>query len=62
MSTVDDAPQRKMLATLKAQLALKGYGVHELADGQLLVVRWGLSRCCPDLRTLALFAEQVGAK
>lgn len=51
----------KTLATLKAQFALRGHSVYELADGGFLVTRWGLSRACPDLHALGQFARQIGA-
>lgn len=49
------------LATIKAQLALRGHAVHETADGGFLVTRWSLVKHCPDLRCLAAFARAVGA-
>jgi hypothetical protein len=54
----------KGLATLKAQLAIAGHAVHELAGGGFVVIatRWaGMCRECPDLRALAAFARQIGA-
>ena len=54
----------KALATLKAQLAIAGHAVHELTGGGFVVVatRWaGLCRECPDVRSLAVFARQIGA-
>ena len=51
---------RKGLARLKACAAIAGVQVHDLADGGLLVCRWGLSRAVPDVRALALFLAQLG--
>lgn len=51
--------QRKLLATLQAQFALRGYQLHELADG-FLVCRWGLSRQLPDLYAAACMLKQIG--
>ena len=50
----------KIAAKLKAQYALAGHEVHELADGGFLVTKWGHSRYCPDLHALAGFARQTG--
>jgi hypothetical protein len=55
----------KALATLKAQFALCGHSVHEMAGGGYLVVatKWaGLCREIPDLPTLAAYAKQIGAR
>jgi hypothetical protein len=52
----------KVRATLAARLALAGFVLLELADGTFLVSRWNLSRPCADLRAVAAFAEQVGAR
>ena len=53
---------RKGLARLKACAAIAGVQVHDLADGGLLVCRWGLSRAVPDVRALALFLGQLGVR
>lgn len=55
-----NAAQRKHVATIKAECAIRGYQVHETADG-FLVTRWGLSRHCADLQALHCFARQIGA-
>jgi hypothetical protein len=55
----------KAVATLRAQLALAGHAVHELAGGGFLVIatRWaGMCRECPDVAALAAFARQLGAR
>lgn len=51
---------RKALSRLQAIGALNGLGVYELADGALLVTRWGLCKTVPDARALALFLAQMG--
>ena len=59
------APERsddKLRATLKASFCLRGYAVHDTAEGGYLVVRWNLAKHCPDLRALVQFAKQVGAR
>lgn len=60
---MDEKRPDKLLATLKAQLAMKGHAVHERAGGGFLVVatRWGgLSRECADLEALAAFTRRLG--
>jgi hypothetical protein len=53
----------KLKSSLRAKLALAGgFVLLELADGSYLVSRWNLSRPCADLRAVAAFAEQVGAR
>lgn len=49
------------LATLAALLAIKGYGLHKLADGSYLASRWNSTKCLPDLHAVQRFARQVGA-
>jgi len=39
----------KRLTTLQAHAALAGYTLEQLADGSLVVERWGLLRRLPDL-------------
>lgn len=50
----------KHLTTLKAQLALKGFSVHDLATGGYFVTKWNLTMLCPALADLEAFALQVG--
>lgn len=50
----------KALATVKAELAIKGHAVFDLSDGAFLVTRWGLTRRCADLAGLQDFARQIG--
>lgn len=54
-------PDQKLLATIKAKMALRGFQVHDTVTGGWLVARWNLSRYCPTLEDLQAFAEQVGA-
>lgn len=58
-SASNDA-ERKALATLTAQLAIRGYALHQLADGSLMVSRWNLSRSMADLSAARAFLRQVG--
>jgi hypothetical protein len=55
----DFTPEEKRLATITARMALAGHQVHRLEHG-FLVVRWGMSRACPDLASLVGFARQLG--
>ncbi|MGC4395807.1 hypothetical protein [Hydrogenophaga sp. T2] len=56
-----EALTNKRLSTLKAQMALRGFQVHDTIAGGWLVARWNLSRYCATLDDLAAFAKQVGA-
>jgi len=55
---IDDA---KRVATLTAQLALKGFQVHQVTIGGYFVARWDRTKYCAALADLQAFAEQVGA-
>ena len=50
----------KAFATLSAQLALRGYSLHELSDETFFITRWNLSRHVADLQAVARFARQIG--
>lgn len=50
------------LARLKALAALRGMVVIDLADGALLVTRWGHTRAVPDACVLAQFLRQMGVQ
>ena len=54
------ASDAKRLATLTAQLALRGFAVHQAADGYV-VVRWNLTKRVVDLNAMERFARVVGA-
>lgn len=54
------APENKRLANLKAQLALRGFAVHDTASGGWLVARWDRSHYCPRLIDLEAFLRRVG--
>ena len=52
----------KVLATLKAVLALEGYQLHEITDGlgvAYVICRWDYSREGRELACVAAFARQV---
>lgn len=50
----------KRLATLRAQLALEGFVLHEADEGSFLVSRWGQSRALANLEAVIAFLRQVG--
>lgn len=52
----------KRLATIKAQMALRGYAVHDVSTGGYFVARWNLTKFCLTLADLESFASQVGAE
>lgn len=58
VGTDDD---NKQIATLKAQLALRGFVVHEVRNGGFMVGRWDRTMYCPRPDDLAAFARRVGA-
>ena len=51
----------KTRATLAALLAIKGYSLHELADGTYLASKWNHTRPLRDLHAVQCFVRQVGA-
>ena len=62
VATLTDAPaESKRLATVTAQLALKGFQVHELTTGGFFCAKWNLTKYCAAVEDLEAFARQVGA-
>ncbi len=62
-NVVDFATARdsgKAVASLKARFALAGHQVHEGSNNDFIVTRWNMSRHCPDLAALRIFARVVG--
>lgn len=57
-TTNDDG---KHLATLTAQLALRGFSVYEVVGGGYFVGHWSMTRYCAQLADLEAFARVVGA-
>lgn len=53
-------PCEKTVSTLKAELALRGFQVHDTSTGGWLVARWNLSHYCQHLIDLGAFARRVG--
>ncbi|WHZ12965.1 MAG: hypothetical protein OJF60_003406 [Burkholderiaceae bacterium] len=60
-STADHA-DAKALATLRAELALRGYAVHDSSAGGFLVCRWGLTRHCSGVEELRVFLRLIGGQ
>ena len=52
--------ERKAFTTLQAQFSLKGYALHRMADGSLLIERWGYSRTVENIHRAAQFLAQIG--
>ncbi len=50
----------KAVATLMAQLAIRGHAVHPLKDGGFLVCKYGLSFYAQDFEALQTFARKLG--
>ena len=62
MTSADTAltpAQAKQLATLVAELALRGHEVHELRGGGYLLARRGLTKHCPTFEHLQAAARQI---
>lgn len=51
--------QAKLLATLIAELALRGHEVHELRGGGYLLCRRGVTRHCPTVAHLEAAARRI---
>ncbi len=49
----------KAFTNLAARAALGGYGLYRLADGDLLLTRWGMAKTCPDLRSVAALLDRM---
>jgi len=52
----------KALTNIAAALALKGYALHRMADGLLLIERWGYSRTVDGITQAAQFLIQIGGR
>ena len=62
LAAIKAAEDEKVIATLLASLALRGYAAQQLADKSWLLGQWGLStRPLPDLEAVRDFARRVGA-
>ena len=44
----------------KAQFAQVGHQVYDGGNDDFIVTRWGMSRYCPDLTALRIFARVLG--
>lgn len=54
-----DAP--KPFANLRARLGLRGIELHELANGEFMLRKFGLVTFCRGLDEVEAFARKVGA-
>lgn len=59
---VSSDPREKDFATLRAELALRGFGLHQLEDAGYFVSKWNLSRQLPDLRAVRALLIQIGGR
>lgn len=50
----------KAVASLKARFAIAGHQVYDGGNNDFIVTRWGMSRHCPDLAALRMFARVLG--
>jgi hypothetical protein len=58
---VSDFPTTdKALATLKARFAIAGHQVYDGSNNDYIVTRCGMSRHCPDIAELRIFARVLG--
>ena len=53
-----DAAKRKEFETWRALAALAGLELIALPAGDFLLCRWGLTRACPDLQSVAAVLER----
>lgn len=58
----DSSNNEKRQATIKAELARRGFDVHALADDGFVVCRWNMSCHCQNLAALVAFARRVGVR
>ncbi len=52
----------KGLALLKTRFERAGHQVHEGSNNDFIVTRWNMSRHCPDLAALRMFARVLGVQ
>ena len=62
LNFASDIGHGKALATLKAQAALCGCRLVELADGSFLICKWNYSRAVPCLRAVGDVLRQIGGR
>ncbi|MCV2354629.1 hypothetical protein LNV09_10695 [Paucibacter sp. B2R-40] len=56
----DASADPKAFATIRAELALKGYGLKKQPDDTLLITRWDLCREVESLDAAARFLKMIG--
>jgi len=52
----------KTFANVQAALALRGFALNRMADGLLLIERWGYSRTLDNMTQAAQFLSQIGGR
>lgn len=52
----------KAIANLKARFAMAGHQVYDGGNNDFIVTRWNMSRHCPDLAALRMFARLLGVQ
>ena len=55
----DAADARKAFDGLAARAAMAGCGLYRLADGEYLLSKWGITKACPDLRSVAALLDRM---
>ena len=53
---------RKRLATIRAQLAMKGFGLQTQVDGTFLIIKWDYCREVDSLDAASRFLAQLGGR
>ena len=56
---LDESDDRRGFGRIKAELALRGYGLLETSGG-FLILRWGWTKLAPDMSAVGRFLKQVG--
>lgn len=62
LDSADTETDRKAFATMKANAALVGCSLSELADGGYLVSRWNYSKAVPCLRSVDDLLHRIGGR
>ena len=50
----------KAEVNMQARAALAGCAIYRLAGGEFLLTKWGLSKSCPDLRSIGVLLDRLG--
>ncbi len=57
-----DQGTSKAFATVQAELAMRNYGLYEIADQDHFVSRWNCSHQLPDLHAVRAMLMQIGGR